>query len=815
MLLNNYKKKRNFTQTPEPKGIVKKKSSRLRFVVQKHHASHLHYDFRLEMAGVLKSWAIPKGPSLNPKDKRLAIMVEDHPFKYKDFEGVIPAGNYGAGGVIIWDEGTYEILDSSSLAKGHLNFNLDGKKLRGEFTLVKFRSTEKNTWLLIKRADKYATSADILKADQSVRTGKALQPKKVAGEKKKPPKKTSVKMPSGIKPMLAYLIDKPFNREGWIFEIKWDGYRIIAYVNNKQVTLFTRNLKDYSQIFSPVTHELSQHNISAILDGEMVVLDSSGYSHFQLLQQFQKSGQGQLVYMVFDLLWLNGEDLRKLPLSERKKLLLENLPAMEHIRISEHIETVGKDFFKVASARGLEGIMGKDYQSPYLSGKRSRSWLKMKATKGQEAVIAGYTAPRGSRPYIGALILGVYAEDQLVYIGHTSGKLNEKALGALKKKLDSLAQPVCPFSKKPKTNSAVTWVKPVLVCEVTFTEWTEDGHLRHPVFIGLREDKPAKLVHREQPMATTTVIDSKHEKNRVMINHHHLTLTNLNKVYWPAEKYTKGQLIAYYQAVAKFILPHLQDRPEVLHRHPQGIAGESFFQKNIEKTPSWIKTKVFYSEHAQRSVRYMICQDEAALIYMINLGCIETNPWLARIQSPENPDYCVLDLDPENIAFEAVILTANTIHKILERAGVTNYCKTSGKRGLHIYIPLSAGYSFEQSRQFAEIIADLAHQQLPDITSLVRSPAQRQGKVYIDCLQNRPHQTLASPYSVRPVPGATVSTPLRWQEVNKRLSPTQFTIKNILARLEKIGDLWAELDKSPVDLEASLQAVKKLSNHSR
>ncbi len=772
-LLKEYRSKRRFTKTTEPAGIHKKKSStRLRFVVQEHHASHLHYDFRLEMNGVLKSWAVPKGPSMDPKDKRLAIMVEDHPFEYKDFEGVIPAGNYGAGKVIIWDKGVYELIGKSSIAKGHLSLILHGKKLRGEFSLVKLKDTKQNSWLLIKKNDSTSKS-----------------------------KKSAILMPEKISPMLAYLADKPFTRKGWSFEIKWDGYRIIAHVQDKKVILYSRSHQDYTQIFSPVSNALAKQNINAILDGEVVVLDKEGRAHFQLLQQFQKTQQGDLVYYVFDLLWLNGDDLRELPLADRKKKLIKLLHPNAKIRISEHVVTEGEAFFKVAAEQGLEGIMAKDLNSPYFSGKRSHSWLKMKTVHQEEAIIAGYTAPRGSRQHIGSLILGTFKNKELVYIGHSSGKLNEQGLASLKKKLDPLVRVTSPFKNPPKTNAAVTWVKPVRVCEVVFTEWTQDGHLRHPVFIGLRQDKPARKVHREQ-----TIKDSQ----ALSCGNHRIKLSHVTKIYFPKDGYTKKDLIDYYRSIAPVILPHIKDRPEVLHRYPDGIEQSDFFQKNITHAPEWIKTKIFYSENKNKAVKYLVCQNEAALIYMVNLGCVEINPWLSRIQSPEQPDFCVLDLDPENISFAEVITTAKTIHTILEKTGIPNFCKTSGKRGMHIYIPLSGRYDFDQSRQLAEIIAILAHDRLPETTSLTRSPLLRQGKVYIDYLQNRAHQTVASPYSVRPTAGASVSTPLHWREVNKRLDPGRFTIKTIHKRIEKNDDIWKEILKSSINMRKALTELRKL-----
>lgn len=786
MSLVKYKSKRSFNKTPEPPDKIAKSGRKLHFVVQKHAASHLHYDFRLEMRGVLKSWAVPKGPSLNPKDKRLAIMVEDHPYDYKDFEGIIPPGNYGAGKVIIWDEGTYELIAPGNLAKGSIKFILHGKKLKGTFSLVKLKKTD-NEWLLFKISDEFASNKNVLTQNKSVRSNAAIVENKP--------------MPALVKPMLAYLTDQPFDRPGWLFEVKWDGYRIIAYIHHHQVKLLSRKNQNYTEVYASVGKELAALKMNAILDGEMVVVDEQGRSNFQLLQDYHQSQQGILQYCVFDLLWLNGNNLRDLPLIQRKKLLKKNLPKLNHVIFSEHVEAAGKDFFTAAKKQKLEGVMAKDGQSSYLSGQRSHAWLKIKTKQRQEVIICGFTAPRGSRAHFGALILGVYRNRQLQYVGHVGTGLNTADLASLKARLDKLIQPDSPFKQKPKTNMPVTWVKPKLVGEIEFSEWTREGLLRHPVFVGLRADKSAQEVYPEKTVADEKIIT---------LNKHKIKLTHLTKILWPEDDLTKGDMIQFYQDIAQLILPHLKNRPQSLHRHPNGINEKGFFQKNFTAAPDWATIKAVHSEHENRDIHYFICKNEADLIYLAQLGCIEINPWLSRLPKLAAPDFCVLDLDPEDIEFAAVVKTAQTIHKLLNKTGIEHFCKTSGATGLHIYIPLGAKYSYDQSTKFAELIAIIVNKQIPEITSIKRSPAQRQGKVYIDFLQNRRGQTVAAPYSLRPRPQAPVSTPLQWREVNARLDPLNFTISNIRKRLDQYGDLWEPLLQAKgVDLLTSIEKLTK------
>jgi bifunctional non-homologous end joining protein LigD len=528
MGLKDYKSRRTFEKTPEPKPHLRLKGNHLVFVVQKHAARALHYDLRLELEGVLKSWAVPKGPSLNPSLKRLAVMVEDHPLDYKDFEGVIPEHNYGAGSVIIWDRGVYhhpsdkdgkesEKLLLEGLRKGDLKFVLDGEKLQGEFALVKTRKDEKS-WLLLKKKDGYASVEDILKKNRSVVSNKTLEDisqdnlKKSSRQKKlnqirvreamegEDLKDAPVKpMPHRIQPMLATLIKEPFDHADWFFEVKWDGYRAVAEIGEGNVSLYSRNLIPLNRKFAPITEALRKFRFEAVLDGEVVVVDDRGQPDFQMLQDYQKSGRGHLLYYVFDLLYFEGHDLTNLPLSRRKELLKKILPSAQGIRFSDHVLKEGVSFFNVVKEKGLEGIIAKHAQSAYRMGRRSREWLKVKTQLTQEGVIAGFTEPKRSRKNFGALVLGAFERDELIFVGHVGGGFSAKTLREIRDKLDPLIRKECPFKTNPETNTPVTWVKPELVCEVIFHGWTDEGIMRQPVFSRLREDKAAREVVREKP----------------------------------------------------------------------------------------------------------------------------------------------------------------------------------------------------------------------------------------------------------------------------------------------------------------------------
>lgn len=910
MTLSLYKKKRSFEKTPEPKG-GKASGPTLRFVVQKHAASHLHYDFRLEMEGVLKSWAIPKGPSMDPAVKRLAMMVEDHPYDYRTFEGIIPEGNYGAGTVIVWDEGTYEPLEGDFKTKkaqekhllhelyaGRLKFVLHGKKLKGEFALVKVNSRGENAWLLIKHNDKYATTTDITKKTKSVQSNKTLEevektsdnfwgsnrkavsrsrskkskvsPAEEKGastdEEESDPPNPNVSgrdieallkqgrraaFPADLEPMLATLVNKPFDDEDWLYEIKWDGYRALAYLKNGKVELRSRNNLAYNEKFQPVTDALEKWKVNVVVDGEIIALNDNGTADFQALQSFaKKGGSAKLVYYVFDLLWYDGKDYTQLPLIDRKAILRQILPTGDDtIRYSDHLRGEGKAFFAAVLEKGIEGIMAKKGDSVYTVHHRSRSWLKIKNNQQTEAIICGFTKGRNSRKYFGAVILGKYFGGKLVYIGHSGSGFDDTSLQDLYDRFKPLVTDKCPFESRPKTNMPVTWMKPKLVCEVKFTEWTEEKLLRHPIFLGLREDKTAAN-EKNEAIVSPPVKDSKAEKKKapvkipgkkatagtakkarsksidmndsplvgedetqktIKLNGHELKLTHLDKVFWPEEQVTKRDMLNYYHQVAPFILPYMKDRPQSLNRFPDGINGNSFFQKNVQgKVADWLVTHPYVSESDKKTKHFLVCKDEATLIYMASMGCIEMNPWHSRIQSPENPDWCVIDLDPDTNPFDEVVEAARVVKTVLDSVGLPGFCKTSGSTGLHIYIPLGAAYSYEQSKLLAELIVQIVHDEIPSFTSLERNPAKRKKKIYLDYLQNRNQQTIAAPYSLRPKPGATVSTPLHWEEVKKGLSPKEFTIFTIPDRLKAEGDLFTGVLGKGINLAQTLQEITSL-----
>lgn len=831
MSLTKYNQKRNFNSTKEPKGTVARSQGELIFVIQKHQASHLHYDFRLEMDGVLKSWAVPKGPSMNPEDKRLAMMVEDHPYHYKDFEGNIPEGNYGAGNVIVWDQGTYipsevgkaepEKQLMEELHKGRLSFIMKGRKLKGEFSLVKLKGKQENAWLLIKKQDKYATETDILLKNKSVLSKSTLEAlekkaaKKVISETRKktsvtPKLKQKSSKVSFVKPMLANLSDKPFDSPDWIFEPKYDGYRTLAVVTTEEVNLFSRNHLSFNKQFKPIAEALKKLKHTAVLDGEIVIEEKDGRSNFQLLQNYLKEGKGKLKYYVFDILNLDGNDTTGLTLVERKELLAMLLKKhkLSEVHYSEHIVERGASFFELAQQKNLEGIIAKKADSPYRVGQRSNEWLKIKISQAEEAVIIGITQPRNSRSYFGALLLGRYVDNELQYVGKCGTGFKEETLKELYAKFRPQFTTKSPLNEKIKIREAVQWIKPKFVAQVKFTEWTQDGSMRHPVFLGLRVDKAAKDVNStataqkgnsmknqsakpeaksEARSATTTENEYDLKVGKVTLH-----LTNQHKIYFPDDGITKGEIVQYYGEVADLMLPYLKDRPQSMNRFPNGINGESFYQKDVdlEKVPSWLKTTQVFSESNHKNIDYLICNDKATLMYMANLGCIEINPWNSTIKHISKPDWVVIDIDPAKDDFKEVVRTALTVKTIMDELETDCYCKTSGATGLHVYIPLGAKYEYETVKIFAELIAREVTKRLPKTTSIIRTVKKREEKIYIDFLQNRAGQTLAAPYSVRPKPGATVSTPLEWEEVNSKLSPSQFTIKNVMRRFEKKGDLW-------------------------
>lgn len=824
MGLSKYRAKRKFDETPEPAGKQGANKDTLRFVVQKHAASRLHYDFRLELDGVLLSWAVPKGPSLNPADKRMAMAVEDHPLDYRDFEGIIPKGNYGAGTVMVWDEGTYHAdgetdpvtsrkLLKAGLKKGDLKFVLHGQKLHGSFVLVKTKMSE-NSWLLIKHRDEYVDEVDVTAQDRSVKTGRSLEEIAKEAVEKSKVWQSNRRSNDGdpilrdVQPMLARLTDTAFDRPGWLFETKWDGYRAIAQVEKGNVKLYSRNGNSFVDDYPPVVDALGELRHDAVLDGE-VVIEKSGKTSFQDLQNYKKTGRGNLRYKVFDLLWLDKHDLRNFPLRDRKTLLCKLLNGIDRLDYSDHTEEHGIKLFEQVVKKDWEGIIAKNADSNYQMGRRGDDWLKIKSIRRQEAVVGGFTAPRGSRKGLGALLLGVYDDaGKLHYIGHTGGGFTEKTLSDVHSRLKKLTRKTPPFIEAVKPNEPATWVKPELVVEVKFQEWTESGTMRQPIYVGWREDKPAKDVRREVPEEGLQELEQPSEKFE-KVGKRQLKLTHLDKVYWPDDGYTKGDLIDYYRRIAPTILPYLKDRPESLHRHPNGIEASSFFQKDVQdQPPAWVKTQKIYSESNEKELNWLVCNDEATLVYMANLGCIELNPWHSRVKSLEKPDYLLIDIDAKTTTFQNVVKTVRVVKDVLDRLGIKGYPKTSGKTGLHVCVPLGAKYDYDQAKQFTELLMRLVHTELPDITSLERSPSKREGQIYLDFLQNRKGQTMAAPYSLRPVPGATVSTPLTWDEVNAELDPREFTMRTIFDRIDDIGDLWKPVLGKGIDLKKVLKKLE-------
>ena len=816
MGLREYFQKRNFTHTPEPRPIPKPNGEhhKLRFVIQEHHASRLHYDFRLEVDGVLKSWAIPKGPSLNPHDHHLAIQTEDHPFAYRNFEGVIPEHNYGAGNVIIWDEGWYEAragkpADSertirAELKQGHITVVLHGSKLRGEFALIRMpRTKEQHAWLLIKKQDEYASAADITTDNTSVRSHRQVDD--LGAQNKLPdltdyPKKTK---PWPIRPMLCTLVDQPFDRESWLFEIKWDGYRAIGAKYKKDVDLYSRNHLDFRSKYPPVTQALSELRHEVILDGEIVAVDTNGIPHFEWLQHWHRGPQGALQYQVFDILWCDGRDVRTMPLARRKALLKAILPNSTVLRYSDHVEAHGIPLFRSMQHQGLEGMVAKCADSPYREADRGPDWLKVKTHLRQEVVIGGYTEPKGTRKFLGSLLVGVYDKNSFVFAGHSGGGIPDEERKQLRDTLRRLERKQSPFNAPPQPNARVHWVKPQLVCEMSFSEWTADGLMRHPEFEGLRPDIPPASVHREQPKTTAAALAAPKHTNGLPFEP-----THLDKVFFPKHRYTKGDLFDYYTTIAPYILPYLKDRPLSLNRMPDGINGESFFQKNNDHLPDWVPHADIFSDSNSSTLRWIIGSDLSTLLYAVQLGSIEINPWNSRVGQLDRPDWCVIDLDPEGVGFEKVIRIAQTVHAVCDEWHIPAYPKTSGKTGIHIFIPLHARYTHEQSKNLAHLIALEVNKREPKLTSVIRDPKERKHKIYLDFLQNREGQTLAAPYSVRPTKEGSVSTPLQWEEVKSGLDPSLFTIKSLPQRLAKTGDLWEPIIGNGINLAQILTHIQ-------
>jgi bifunctional non-homologous end joining protein LigD len=891
MGLEEYAAKRRFSKTPEPppKEPAATETANY-FCVQRHDATRLHYDFRLQIDGVLKSWAVPKGPTLDPGAKHFAAHVEDHPLEYGDFEGNIPAGNYGAGSVMLWDRGTFELLGEppgvDQLTRGDVKFRLHGEKLQGEFALVYMKGRGKgNEWLLIKKRDAFAVPGwDIEAHAYSVLSGRTQEEiarnlparktkRRTAGASDRvwassrpakraaqtaapasapPPRKKkgqidlaavkgarATEMPGAIEPMMATLAEKPPRGDDWLFEVKWDGVRALAFIDHEEVRLQARSgqrcERQYPEL-AVIPHQTAARQ--AVLDGEIAVLDAKGVARFHLIQPriantdpnavAHLSRSTPVVYFVFDLLYLDGYDLRNVALSERRRLLKHVVTPNGVLRISDAFPGAGEEMLAAAAEHGLEGVVAKRAASCYES-KRSREWLKIKIVNEQEFVIGGFTEPQGERQYFGALVLGIYEGGKLLWAGNVGTGFDQKTLAAMSQRLKPLITSECPFGERPVADRGIIWVHPELVCQVKFTEWTQDRRLRAPVFLGLRDDVKPRQVRRESPEVPPDADGggqlrdaeadpqsesfSKHEKEATReIGGHTLKFTNLNKVYYPDDGYTKRDVLNYYAGITDLILPHLKDRPLSLKRYPDGIAKEYFFQKNVrEAFAPWLRTELIESEHNHGPIKYVFAEDRASLLYLVNLGCIDHNPWLSRSPTLDNPDFILIDLDPQECAYDLIVDAALLVKRLLDEIGLAGYPKTTGGDGMHVYVPVEPIYSYADTRTFAELIASLAFDHKPDLFTTQRSVSKRQkNRVYFDYLQNGKSKTIAAPYVLRAYPGAPVAAPLEWSEVRHGLFPSHFTISNARQRFAEKGDLFAGVLEKPQKLDEPLARLEKL-----
>jgi bifunctional non-homologous end joining protein LigD len=777
--LTEYRKKRDPKKTPEPFGGRKRGQEPI-FVVQRHDARRLHYDFRLERNGALASWAVPKGVPLEPGQRALAVHVEDHPLEYATFEGEIPKGEYGAGLVEIWDRGTYELVEEKR--DGGLTVRLHGERLEGTWTLVpaKLDGNPKN-WLLLRKREE----------------GVAEAPRRRRN----------------YRPMLASLSKDVPRGDQWLFEVKWDGYRAIADIHGGEATLTSRRGNDLTSRFATVAKALerSLKTPDCVLDGEVCALDEAGRATFSAMQQ-GKSGT-RYVFVAFDLLEVEGEPVIDLPLTERKERLAALIDRRQRVvQFSESFDD-GPALFRAAEKQQFEGIVAKKRDSRYQPGRRTGEWLKIKTHGRQEFVIAGYTLGQGRRSgTFGSLILGYYKDGELEYAGNVGTGFNDAEIARLLKKLRPLERKAPPFSTVPKMpkvrRDAIRWAEPKLVAEVEFVEWTHDGRLRAPSYQGLRDDKAAGDVHREEADAVEAMPTEIKKGKRV------LKLSNLDKPFWPDEGITKGDLLAYYRDVAEALVPHLKDRPFTMKRYPDGAFGKFFFQKDAPShMPEWIKrvelmVSTREKPRQRRKIQAPLVNDELALLWMVNMGCIDANVWYSRIDKPERPDFVLFDLDPsDDVGFPETIQVALLVKQVLDTVGLESCVKTSGSDGIHVLVPIARRHTYDEAREFAEIVASALARTHRGLVTTEWARAKRRG-VLIDSNQNGEGKTIASVYSVRPREGAPVSTPLRWDEVKEGLDPRDFTMDVVRERTQEHGDLFAPVLEGKQSLSAALKAVR-------
>lgn len=793
MPLKQYQKKRNFKNTPEPAGKIRKKSSKLLYVIQKHAASHLHYDFRLELAGVLKSWAVPKGPSLDPEIKRLAVQVEDHPIEYGSFEGNIPAGQYGAGAVMLWDKGQWEPQDPDPIAaykKGHLSFIIKGKKLHGLWKLIRIKSDPKN-WLLIKVKDEYSYSEknfDITKEEpysvvtkhdiDEIRSIKSITKNKNSLIKKLTHLVKKSQIPSLISPQLATLVDEIPAGDEWLHEIKLDGYRIICIVENNKVSLYTRSHQNWTNKFPYITQEIEKLNMgNAIFDGEIIALDKNQHSNFQILQNSIREKSPDIIYCIFDLIYFDKFNLSNLSLLDRKKILKKIISKADFslIRFSDYIIGNGEKLFKNACQLGLEGLVSKKINSPYLQ-KRNKNWLKIKCIQRQEFVIGGYTQPKGSRKYFGSLLLGYFKGKKLHYCGHVGTGFSEKTLASIAKLLKKYQTDKMPFVSIPPDirNKSTYWVEPNLIAEVTYLEKTQDGILRHPTFKGLRMDKPAPEVTLETPDSLSK-------------------LTHPDRVLYPQLDITKQELAQFYDDIQEWILPYIIKRPLTFLRCPNGSQHSCFYQKHLAseaKTPLYT---IDIKENKKTSP-YVYIKDISGLIQLVQLGILEIHLWGCHIDKIEKPDMIIFDLDPApDVEWKKVIAAAKWLRDELQKINLISFVKTTGGKGLHVVVPIKRLYSWEDIKFFASNFVEYLVSLKPDQYTGSMAKSKRTGKIFIDYFRNDRGATAIAPYSTRANEYASISTPLAWNELTTRIKSNTFTIKNLKKRLKNLkADPWKD-----------------------
>ena len=855
MALKTYYEKRDFDRTPEPKGKEHKLAG-FSFVVQKHAATRLHYDFRLELDGVLKSWAVPKGPSYDTREKRLAVHVEDHPVEYGSFEGIIPKDEYGGGTVMVWDRGTWIPLDQDPVAsyrKGIMKFRLEGQKLRGAWTLIRMKpkpgeDDSKENWLLIKERDEFVrplSEFDVTIAmPESAISGRSLD--EIAADRddvwhskgagfdvdliKKAPGARKAKLPDFVEPQLATLVDEIPKAGSWIFEIKLDGYRELCRIEDRDIRFISRNGKDWTSHFPSLTSGVRLLPVrSALLDGEVVVLLPDGTTSFQALQNaLSGDPKARLLYYVFDVLYLEGYDLTRVSLSDRKKILrrlLSPLPADSAVRLSDHFEGGGDAFLSEACKHSLEGVICKRSDRPYVSG-RTREWLKIKCLKRQEFVVVGFTDPSGGRKGLGALLLGVHDEERnLVFAGRVGTGFTERSLKNLKSKLSELEVDKPAIISPPKGAAArgVHWVTPKLVAEVAFSEWTQDGQLRHPSFQGLREDKQPGDIVREKAAppesAASTPGPGKKSESRAKVKQDEkktevagVTLTHPDRLVYPEAGITKRALAEYYEAAEQWILPHIKDRPLTLIRCPDGWNGECFFQKHLDKkSPPSVKPVPIAEDGEEK---YYIAVDSlAGLMYFVQMGVLEFHPWGAKIDNLDRPDRMILDLDPDpSVAWPKVIETARLVRELLAMLELKAYVKTTGGKGLHVVVPLQRRNDWAEVKGFSRAIVEKLVEVQPNSYTSNASKAGRTGKIYLDYLRNARGANAVAAYSTRAKPGGPISVPVTWEELESGTQSDAFNLTNISDRLRRSEDPWEDFDKIRQSITAKMKKRVGIKN---